>query len=275
MDMAKWLRDVGFERYEPLFAEHAIDADVVAELTEADFEKLQIPLGDRKRLLKAIRGTFAEPGKAEQLESAAVRQPQVAERRHLTVMICDLVGSTALSARLDPEDTAAVFDAFHSTCARIVKAYDGFLSDFRGDGILAYFGHPRAHEDDAERTVRAALDIIDGTSRLETRAAEPLSVRIGIASGLVVVGDLSGGGALWDNALIGDPPNLASRLQALAEPGKIVDLRRHAPAAPERLPPARPRPARPEGIRRAGRGVGGRGHRRPGEPLQGGASDGP
>ncbi|MBV9970951.1 MAG: AAA family ATPase [Xanthobacteraceae bacterium] len=137
-------------------------------------------------------------------------------------MICDLVGSTALSARLDPEDTAAVFDAFHSTCARIVRTYDGFLSDFRGDGILAYFGHPRAHEDDAERTVRAALDIIEGTSRLETRAAEPLSVRIGIATGLVVVGDLSGGGALWDNALIGDPPNLASRLQALAEPGKIV-----------------------------------------------------
>jgi class 3 adenylate cyclase/tetratricopeptide (TPR) repeat protein len=222
MDMAKWLRDIGFERYEPLFAEHAIDADVVAELTEADLEKLQIPLGDRKRLLKAIRGTFAEQGEAKHLESAAVRQPQVAERRHLTVMICDLVGSTALSARLDPEDTAAVFDAFHSTCARIVKAYDGFLSDFRGDGILAYFGHPRAHEDDAERTVRAALDIIDGTSRLVTRAAEPLSVRIGIASGLVVVGDLSGGGALWDNALIGDPPNLASRLQALAEPGKIV-----------------------------------------------------
>src|SRR5580693_1920829 len=125
MDMAKWLRDAGFERYEPLFAEHAIDADVLAELTEADLEKLQIPLGDRKRLLKAIRGTFAESdaGRAELVESAGVRQPQAAERRHLTVMICDLVGSTALSARLDPEDTAAVFDAFHLTCARIVKAY--------------------------------------------------------------------------------------------------------------------------------------------------------
>jgi class 3 adenylate cyclase/tetratricopeptide (TPR) repeat protein len=225
MDMGKWLRDAGFERYEPLFAEHAIDADVLPELTETDLEKLQIPLGDRKRLIRAIRGTFAEPesGKAERLlDSPGVRQPQVAERRHLTVMICDLVGSTALSARLDPEDTAAVFDAFHSACARIVKSYDGFLSDFRGDGILAYFGHPRAHEDDAERTVRAALDIVEGTLRLETRAAEPLSVRIGIASGLVVVGDLGGGGALWDNALIGDAPNLASRLQGLAEPGKIV-----------------------------------------------------
>jgi class 3 adenylate cyclase/tetratricopeptide (TPR) repeat protein len=220
MDMGKWLRDVGFERYEPLFAEHAIEADVLAELTEADLEKLQIPLGDRKRLLKAIKGAFADPGTAELAESG--RQPHVAERRHLTVMICDLVGSTALSARLDPEDTAAVFDAFHSSCARIVRSYDGFLCDFRGDGILAYFGHPRAHEDDAERTVRAALDIIDGTSRLETRAAEPLSVRIGIASGLVVVGDLTSSGALWDNALIGDPPNLASRLQSLAEPGRIV-----------------------------------------------------
>jgi class 3 adenylate cyclase/tetratricopeptide (TPR) repeat protein len=224
MDMGKWLRDAGFERYEPLFAENALDADVLPELTEVDLEKLQIPLGDRKRLLKAIRATFAASGanRAEPHESMGVRQPQVAERRHLTVMICDLVGSTALSARLDPEDTAAVFDAFHSTCAQIVKSYDGFLSDFRGDGILAYFGHPRAHEDDAERTVRAALDIIDGTLRLETKAAEPLSVRIGIASGLVVVGDLGGGGALWDNALIGDAPNLASRLQSLAEPGKIV-----------------------------------------------------
>ncbi len=143
MDMGKWLRDAGFERYEPLFAEHAIDADVLGELTELDLEKLQIPLGDRKRLLKAIRA-FAESdsGKTEVLLESTVRQPQVAERRHLTVMICDLVGSTALSARLDPEDTAAVFDAFHSTCARIVKAYDGFLSDFRGDGISGVFRPP-------------------------------------------------------------------------------------------------------------------------------------
>jgi predicted ATPase/class 3 adenylate cyclase len=151
-------------------------------------------------------------------------QPRVAaaERRHLTVMICDLVGSTALSARLDPEDMGAVFDAYHAACARITRTYDGFVRDLRGDGVLAYFGYPRAHEDDAERTVRAALDIIAAVARLETPAAEPLSVRIGIATGLVVIGDFGGEGALREHAVVGDTPNLAARLQALAEPGTVV-----------------------------------------------------
>ena len=137
-------------------------------------------------------------------------------------MICDLVGSTALSARLDPEDMNAVMDAYHAACARIMLTYDGFIGEFRGDGILAYFGYPRAHEDDAERTVRAGLDIIAAVARLETRAAEVLAVRIGIATGVVVVGDLSREGALREHALVGDTPNLAARLQALAEPGTIV-----------------------------------------------------
>src|SRR5271166_214822 len=216
--IADWLEKLGLSEYARRFAENDIDVSVLPHLTDQDLKELDVSLGHRRKILAAIA---AGPPALQPVLTGPTPQ-DTAERRHLTVMICDLVGSTALSARLDPEDMAAVFDAFHSTCARIVKAYDGFLSDFRGDGILAYFGHPRAHEDDAERTVRAALDIIDGTSRLETRAAEPLAVRIGIASGLVVVGDMSGGGALWDNALIGDPPNLASRLQALAEPGKIV-----------------------------------------------------
>src|SRR5262245_44986800 len=137
-------------------------------------------------------------------------------------MICDLVGSTALSARLDPEDMRAVIDAYHAGCARIVRAYDGFIEDFRGDGILAYFGYPRAHEDDAERTVRAGLEIIGAVARLETPAAEPLAVRIGLATGLVLVGDFSGEGALWEHAVVGDTPNVATRLQTLAEPGTIV-----------------------------------------------------
>jgi class 3 adenylate cyclase len=135
-------------------------------------------------------------------------------------MICDLVGSTALAARLDPEDMRAVIDAYHAACARITRTYDGFLAEFRGDGILAYFGYPIAHEDDAERTVRAALDIIAAVARLETHAAEPLAVRIGIATGLVVIGDLSREGALREHAVVGDTPNLAARLQALAEPGR-------------------------------------------------------
>jgi class 3 adenylate cyclase/tetratricopeptide (TPR) repeat protein len=131
------------------------------------------------------------------------------------------VGSTALSARLDPEDMRAVIDAFQAACARITLAFDGFLADFRGDGVLAYFGYPRAHEDDAERTVRAALDIAAAVARLKTHAEEPLSVRIGIATGLVVVGGF-GEGALREHTVVGDPPSLAARLQALAEPGTVV-----------------------------------------------------
>jgi class 3 adenylate cyclase/predicted ATPase len=144
-----------------------------------------------------------------------------AERRHLTVMICDLVGSTSLSRRLDPEDMRAVIDAYHAACARITRTYDGFLAQFRGDGILAYFGYPRAHEDDVERTVRAGLDIIAAVARLKTPAPEPLAVRIGIATGVMVVGDLRGENALREHG-VGDVPYLAARVQALAEPGTIV-----------------------------------------------------
>jgi class 3 adenylate cyclase/predicted ATPase/ABC-type transport system involved in cytochrome c biogenesis ATPase subunit len=228
MDVGGWLRDLGLGRYEPAFIENAIDSDVLPELTESDLKKLGIPLGDRKRLIKAIKAitagspgafTTSAVGGNEQSRQAGVAG---AERRHLTVMICDLVGSTALSARLDPEDMRAVMDAYHAACARIVQAYDGFLGDFRGDGILAYFGYPRAHEDDAERTVRAGLEIIAAVAELETHAAEPLAVRIGIASGVVVIGDLSREGALRKHAVVGDTPNLAARLQALAEPGTIV-----------------------------------------------------
>src|SRR5215468_10819147 len=171
MKIGNWLRDLGLARYEPTFAEHAIDTDVLPDLTEADLEKLGIPLGDRRRLIKAIRALQPNP------TSALMRSPVeghaltaeagfvAAERRHLTVLICDLVGSTALSTRLDPEDMNAVMDAYHAACARIVRTYHGFLAEFRGDGILAYFGYPSAHEDDAERSVRAGLDIIAAIAR--------------------------------------------------------------------------------------------------------------
>ena len=228
MDIGSWLRGLGFGRYESIFIKNAIDTDVLPDLTEADFEKLGIPLGDRKRLIKAIEalharaaGAVGTSGFGRDTQSGHAR-PLAAERRHLTVMICDLAGSTALSTRLDPEDLHTVMDAYHAACARIVRAYDGFLAEFRGDGILAYFGYPRAHEDDAERTVRAALDIVAAVARLETRASQPLAVRIGIATGLVVVGDMSGEGGLSEHAVVGDTPNIAARLQALIEPGMIV-----------------------------------------------------
>ncbi len=145
MEIGAWLRELGLSQHEAAFVANAIDCDVLPDLTEADFEKIGIPLGDRKRLVRAL--SALPPGSSTGANTAD--KAQGAERRHLTVMICDLVGSTALTARLDPEDMGAVIDAYHAACARITLSYDGFLADFRGDGILAYFGYPRAHEDDA------------------------------------------------------------------------------------------------------------------------------
>src|SRR6516164_8234195 len=215
-DIANWLKAVCLGEYAQRFADNAIDLSVIRDLTEQDLKDLGVLLGHRRKILRAIAELPAAPAPTEAATEPALRDAP--ERRHLTVMICDLVGSTALSARLDPEDMRAVIDAYHAACARITRTYDGFLAEFRGDGILAYFGYPIAHEDDAERTVRAGLEIIAAVARLETRAAEPLAVRIGIATGVVVVGE----GALREHAVVGETPNLAARLQALAEPGTIV-----------------------------------------------------
>jgi predicted ATPase/class 3 adenylate cyclase len=227
MDVGGWLRNLGLGEYEPAFIENAIDFDVLSELTEDDLEKLGMLLGERKRFIKAVKamtgGAPGAPTTSEVSQSPSNYRPlAAAERRHLTVMICDLVGSTALATRLDPEDMSAVIDAFQAACARITLAFDGFVADFRGDGVLAYFGYPRAHEDDAERTVRAALDIAAAVARLKTPAEEPLSVRIGVATGLVVVGEFGNESALREHTVVGDAPSIAARLQALAEPGTVV-----------------------------------------------------
>src|ERR1700756_179675 len=167
-DIANWLKAVGLGEYAQRFADNAIDLSVIRDLTEQDLKDLGVLLGHRRKILRAIAELPAAPAPTETATEPVARDQ--AERRHLTVMICDLVGSTALSARLDPEDMRAVIDAYHAACARITRTYDGFLAEFRGDGILAYFGYPAAHEDDAERTVRAALDIIAAVAQLETRA---------------------------------------------------------------------------------------------------------
>jgi class 3 adenylate cyclase len=146
----------------------------------------------------------------------------IAERRQITVMFCDLVGSTALSARLDPEDLRDVIAAYHERVSGSVKRFDGFVAKYMGDGVLAYFGFPQAHEDDAERAVRAALDIVQAVSGIERPGAGKLDVRIGIATGLVVVGDLIGEGSSQEQAVVGETPNLAARLQGLAESGTAV-----------------------------------------------------
>jgi class 3 adenylate cyclase/predicted ATPase len=219
--ITNWLESLGLGEYAQRFAENRIDASVLRDLTDQDLEKIGIPLGHRRKVLRAITELGGTVLTTPPAVTGANRQDR-AERRQLTVMFCDLVGSTPLSARLDPEDMRAVIDAYHGACSGIMPTYDGFIAALRGDGISAYFGYPRAHEDDAERAVRAALDIIEAVARLKTRAEEPLAVRIGIATGLVVVGDLSGEGVSREHVVVGDTPNLAARLQALAEPGMIV-----------------------------------------------------
>jgi class 3 adenylate cyclase len=147
---------------------------------------------------------------------------QTAERRQLTIICCDLVGSTALTAMLDPEDLRGIITAYHRCCTELVERNGGFVAKYMGDGVLAYFGYPQAHEHDAERAVRAGLDLVEAIPKLVTDAGSPLQVRVGIATGLVVVGDLIGAGAAQEQAVVGETPNLAARLQARATPGAVV-----------------------------------------------------
>jgi class 3 adenylate cyclase/predicted ATPase len=222
MDIGGWLRDLGLGQYEALFRASEIDADILPELTEVDLEKLGVPLGHRKRLLRAIFGLAAAETSAAPSASTGATPHDAAERRQLTVMFCDLVGSTPLSTRFDPEELREEIRAYQNAVSGVVARYDGFVAKYMGDGVLAYFGYPRAHEDDAERAVRAGLEIAAAVMSLETRGTERLAVRIGIATGLVVVGDLVGEGSAQEQAVVGETPNLAARLQALAEPGQIV-----------------------------------------------------
>jgi class 3 adenylate cyclase len=228
MDIATWLRGLGLERYEPTFRENEIDAEILPELTGAHLAALGLPLGPRLKLLKAIvalrEGVSPSPSAEQRAEvpTPAAAPPAKAERRQLTVMFCDLVGSTALSARLDPEDLRAVIGAYHRCVAAVIERAGGFVAKYMGDGVLAYFGYPRADEHDAERAVRAGLALVEAVAGLDTAAGAPLSARVGIATGLVVVGDLIGQGAAQEQAVVGETPNLAARLQALAAPGEVV-----------------------------------------------------
>jgi class 3 adenylate cyclase/predicted ATPase len=218
VEIGVWLSSLGLERYEPAFRDNAIDAEVLPELTEADLEKLGVLLGHRKRMLRAIAELGTAPVRAT---PAPERAADPAERRQLTVMFCDLVGSTELSSRLDPEDLREVIGAYHRAVAEIVTGFDGFVAKYMGDGVLIYFGYPRAHEDDAERAVRAGLGVIDAVGRLDVKSVK-LQARVGIATGLVVVGDLIGEGSAQEQSVVGETPNLAARLQGLAAPDTVV-----------------------------------------------------
>ncbi|UVO31039.1 AAA family ATPase [Bradyrhizobium arachidis] len=223
-DLRHWLEEIGLAQYADLFATNDIDWEILPDLTERDLEKLGVSLGHRKKLVKAIQARCG----SSQATSPSVdpRSPpttaQSAERRHLTVLFCDLVGSTSLSAQLDPEELRTILFDFQRCCDDAIRRYDGHIARLMGDGVLAYFGFPSAHEDDAERAVKAALEMVEAVPALTIPIAGKLEVRIGIASGLVVVGDLIGEGPSREFALVGDAPNLASRLQALAEPSQIL-----------------------------------------------------
>jgi class 3 adenylate cyclase/predicted ATPase len=234
MDLGGWLRSLGLAQYEAAFRENAINEAILPKLTAEDLKDIGMTaVGHRRVLLDAIAALRDEtPARQENARSAATEPADnpnrvggglpEAERRQLTVMFCDLVGSTALSARLDPEDLREVIGAYHRRCAEVIAKSGGFVAKYMGDGVLAYFGYPLAHEDDAERAVRAGLALVEAVPKLGARAEAALQVRIGIATGLVVVGDLLGEGAAQEQAVVGETPNLAARLQAAAAPDTIV-----------------------------------------------------
>jgi class 3 adenylate cyclase/predicted ATPase len=225
MNVGGWLRGLGLEQYEAAFRENAISEKVLPNLTAEDLKDLGVGMvGHRRLLLDAIAALRAEASAPTPLSEPPLATDKAAkdtaERRQVTVMFSDLVGSTALSARMDPEDLREVISAYQRCVADTVGRFGGFVAKFMGDGVLIYFGYPKAHEDDAERSVRAGLELVAAVGALKTHA--PLQTRIGIATGLVVVGDLIGSGASQEQAIVGETPNLAARLQSIAEPDKVV-----------------------------------------------------
>lgn len=226
MDVGAWLHGLGLGRYEQAFRDNDIGADLLPRLTAKDLRDIGVrSVGHRRRLLDAIatldlriKAASTAIGSAA---PAAPKAPRIGvERRQVTVVFVDLVGSTALSGRLDPEDLREAIRAYQDACAAAITCFEGHVAQFLGDGILAYFGWPIAHEDEPDRAVRAALNIVRTVPRLATPADEALAARVGIATGLVVIGDLAG--TMHEEAIIGETPNLAARLQQLADPGTIV-----------------------------------------------------
>jgi class 3 adenylate cyclase/tetratricopeptide (TPR) repeat protein len=215
--VADWLAAIGLPQYTGLFEEERIDLDVVPQLTDADLKELAIPLGDRKRLLAAI-GDFAGAGSG----ATDVQAGPAAERRQMTVVFCDLIGSTELASRLDPEDLAAAMTSYHDCCKEVIEGWGGHVAEFLGDGAVIYFGWPTAHEDDAERAVRAALELMAAVARLPIGAEAALSGRAGIATGLVMVGETKSDALAHRQGVVGETPNLAARAQSLAAPGTVV-----------------------------------------------------
>ena len=223
-DLRDWLRKNKLDQYADAFEANDIDLDILSELTEHDLEKLGVSLGNRRRLVKAIAervgGESATmPTPAPGLNSGASGE---AERRQVTVLFCDLVGSTALSGAIDPEPLGTLIRRYQDAAAGAIGRFGGFVAKFMGDGVLAYFGFPRAYEDAAERAVRAAIGILAEVGGIVRPDGTRLQARIGIATGLVVVGEIVGTGSAQERTIVGETPNLAARLQSLAAPDTIL-----------------------------------------------------
>src|SRR5258708_423414 len=225
-ELQDWLKQNGLEALATVLVANDIDLDILSDLTEQDLERLGLSLGQRRRLLKAIAGraaaSAAPPQRSAPAPSADAPAPREAERRQITVMFCDLVGSAEVPARLDPEDMSRLIRAYQDACAGAIARFDGFLAKLMGDGVLACCGCPQAHEDSAQRAVRAALGIVAALPGLAAASGPRLHPRIGIATGLVVVGDIVGTGVAREQSIVGETPNLAARLQALASPDAIL-----------------------------------------------------
>jgi class 3 adenylate cyclase len=219
--IAEWLGKLGMSEYTKRFAENGIDFSVLPHLTDQDLKDLGVLLGHRRKILAAIhQGVDWTPMQSDVTAGIEPSVKETAERRQVTVMFSDLVGSTALSTRMDPEDLRDVISAYQTCVAEIVSRFDGFVPKYMGDGVLVYFGYPEAHEDDSERAVRAGLELVVAVGNLKAQAA--LQTRVGIATGLVVIRDLIGSGASQEQAVVGKTPNLAARLQSVAEPDMVV-----------------------------------------------------
>jgi class 3 adenylate cyclase len=219
--IADWLEKLGMSEYVQRFAENRIDLSVLPDLTDQHLKDLGVALGDRLKMLRAIGELTGASAAAPKFPAATKPAPQdTAERRQVTVMFSDLVGSTALAGRMDPEDLREVISAYQKCVAETVDRFGGFVAKYMGDGVLVYFGYPQAHEDDAERAVRAGLELIAAVGEIKSQVT--LQTRVGIATGTVVVGGLIGSGAAQEQTVVGETPNLAARLQGIAEPNTVV-----------------------------------------------------
>ena len=227
IDLDDWLKAIGCASHIAAFRENGVSADLLGELSEDDLKELGLNLGDRKRFLRAITQMIDDSadGSTQDWETSAQPTDTLhhahGERRRLTVMFIDLIGSTALSSRLDPEEWSEVIHEYQDAVAGVVTRFEGHIAQFLGDGVLCYFGWPRALEDAAERAVGAGLAIKAAIAKVKA-CDEPLACRVGVATGLVVVGELIGRGASHENTAVGDTPNFAARLQEFAKAGQVV-----------------------------------------------------